>query len=398
MRIAFVTSESGLGGGETSLLNLIRAGNELWQSLLICPPGVLSDDARSHGIAVRNMDFPDAHLRLQMLPSFSWSAFRQMRQTIVAERIDILHAESLLALVYGGPAARTSGIPCVAIYHGYWPLQSRWARTLVASCCDSVYPVSRAVARELGFCSARASVVPLGFAQEFGSDLPDRREARTRLRLPINAHIVLQVGRFQPVKGQLTLLRAVELLFSRSGETDLMLLFAGGVLDVRDQESLDYREQIRALADRPDLRGHVLLLGHRRDIPLLMRAADIVVCPSDFETFGMNVIEAMAVGTPVIATDAGGPADLLKDRQTGRLVPPRDHSSLARAIDELLGDPVEAERMARAAQESAHVNYSPAVRARTLNTAYRLQLTAHSPRLSAFARRLFAVSCRLSAD
>jgi glycosyltransferase involved in cell wall biosynthesis len=129
-----------------------------------------------------------------------------------------------------------------------------------------------------------------------------------------------------------------------------------------------------------------------------MRAADVVVCPSDFETFGMNVIEAMAVGTPVIATDAGGPAELLKDRQTGRLVPPRDHSSLARAIDELLDNPAEAERMARAARETALVNYSPAVRVRTLNTAYSLQLTAYSPRLSAFARRLFAVNCRLSAD
>jgi glycosyltransferase involved in cell wall biosynthesis len=241
-------------------------------------------------------------------------------------------------------------------------------------------------------------VVPLGFAEEFGSDLPERREVRTRLGLPSDARIVLQVGRFQPVKGQLTLLRAVELMLSRRGGTDLMLLFAGGVLDAKDKESLDYHEQVRSLAARSDLRGHVLLLGHRKDIPLLMRAADVVVCPSDFETFGMNVIEAMAVGTPVIATDAGGPAELLKDRQTGRLVPPRDHSSLARAMDELLNNPAEAERMARAARETALVNHSPAVRVRALNTAYSLQLTAHSPRLSAFARRLFAVNCRLSAD
>jgi glycosyltransferase involved in cell wall biosynthesis len=124
-----------------------------------------------------------------------------------------------------------------------------------------------------------------------------------------------------------------------------------------------------------------------------MRAADIVVCPSNFETFGMNVIEAMAVGTPVVATDAGGPAELLKDRQTGRLVPPRDHASLARAIDELLGDPVEAKRLATAAQQTARERYSPAVRVCALNLEYERITAAARPSRNAECRIRDSATC-----
>ena len=129
----------------------------------------------------------------------------------------------------------------------------------------------------------------------------------------------------------MNLLRAAEQMVA-SGWQRLLVLFAGGVLDERDPCSMNYWQEIASAIRGRELVGRVRLLGHRSDIALLMRAADIVACPSEFETFGMNVVEAMAVGTPVIAARVGALPEIVTDGVTGRLVPAGDAQALASCI------------------------------------------------------------------
>src|SRR6185295_8709712 len=100
------------------------------------------------------------------------------------------------------------------------------------------------------------------------------------------------------------------------------------------------------------LAGRVSFLGWRRDVPEVLAELDVVVLPTvlDFEGTPLAVIEAMAAGRPVVATDVGGVAEVVRNGETGLLVPPRDDEALARAIDAQLSNTAAAASMAAAGQ------------------------------------------------
>ena len=99
------------------------------------------------------------------------------------------------------------------------------------------------------------------------------------------------------------------------------------------------------MAARPSLAGRVEFLGERGDVPALMAALDALLVPSWEEPFGRVVVEAMAAGTPVIATSRGGTAEIVADGVNGLLAPPRDAGAWAAVIERLLDEPGLRERL-----------------------------------------------------
>ena len=395
MRIAYITSMSGIGGGETGLLNTMQSTVALGHDpVLVCPPGALSQAAIERYLIVHTMDLPNVHLRGGFMPSVDVHVIRELRRTVVAERIDILHAESLLGLIYGGIVARLTGIPCVASYYGYWPLGLP-LRLVLRFLCDRVFPIARCVADELVqgavFTSDRMPIIPNELSPEFFSALPSKTDARKLTGLPAAVPIVMQIARFQKIKGQMTLIKAAEILL-RSANREVrsanepgvrrsdfglrtsscilpLFVFVGGVMS-QYRDEIEYRDEVMVRARQAPLADHVLFLGHRTDIPLLLRAADVFVNPSDYETFGMSVLEAAAVGTPIVATNVGGPASLLTDQKTGLLVPPQNPAAMAEAISSMLRDPARASGIAQQAQLEARKLYAPGTKARRLIAEY----------------------------
>jgi glycosyltransferase involved in cell wall biosynthesis len=263
----------------------------------------------------------------------------------------------------------------VATYHGYWPLKSRVNRLFLRWFCQRIYPVSKAVETELMTIFSngerRVQTIPLGVNTRFLEPLPPRQEARRHLGLPLVRPIVLHVARFQTIKGHHHLLDALALMVKEKGDSAPLVLFVGDVLKPPSKEELDCKARIECRAALPDLQPHVHFLGHRRDVPLIMRAADVVVSPSDFESFGMSLIEAMTVGTPVVATDAGGPSEIIEHGKTGLLVRPGDSGALAAGIRQVLAHSESSARMADAGREVALSRYCPQRRCATLLQEYR---------------------------
>ncbi|HRX86868.1 MAG TPA: glycosyltransferase [Phycisphaerae bacterium] len=170
--------------------------------------------------------------------------------------------------------------------------------------------------------------------------------ARDALGVGAGTAVLLWVGRMDPVKGLDTLLAAVDRLRQ---ERSVCLLLAG-----------DGPERGRVERDiaRRGLHGCVRLLGRRDDVPGLLRSADIFVFPSRTEGFPNAVLEAMAAGLPVVATNVAGCRDLVTDRSTGLLVPADDPAALAGAVDALLADPALAATLAQRAQEMVARDYT----------------------------------------
>jgi glycosyltransferase involved in cell wall biosynthesis len=147
------------------------------------------------------------------------------------------------------------------------------------------------------------------------------------LGIPAEALVLIEVARFAPQKGQAQLLRTVAGLRERCG--DVRLLFVG---------SGDTEEEVREEAERLGA-DWVTFLGSRRDVPELLSLADAAVLPSTGEGLPMSLIEAIAVGTPVIGTDVGDVRWLIETTAAGICVEPGDEEAFAAACERLLADP-----------------------------------------------------------
>ncbi|MFD2797259.1 glycosyltransferase family 4 protein [Promicromonospora vindobonensis] len=164
-----------------------------------------------------------------------------------------------------------------------------------------------------------------------------------------SAHVVL-VGRLSPRKGSDVALEAVARL-RRTGR-DVRLTLCGSVFAGYEW----FEDQLRARADEDDLAGAVQLVGYADPWAWFARG-DVVVVPSRVEPFGNVAVQAMLAGRPVVASRTQGLAEIVRDGETGLLVPPGDPAALADAIAALLDDPARAAALADAGRQDAGVRF-----------------------------------------
>jgi glycosyltransferase involved in cell wall biosynthesis len=288
-----------------------------------------------------------------------------LRERWGRERPDVVHALRWTSGLAALAAARDLRIPVVQSFdslgvaerrHGLIPPNTgterirlepaigRSVTAVLAGSSDTESDLTR-----LGVPRRSITVVPCGVdTGEFGPEGPvARRGDRPRLVTVTG----LQEHEHDPMA---TLLRAL----SRVPGAELI---AAGGPDRADLRSNRTYQQLAALADSLDVRGRVLFAGRlsRAAIPPLLRSADLFVSMSEYEPSGMACVEAMACGTPVIASAVGGgQADAVIDGTTGILVPPGRPALLAQRIRQLLGHPMLLEAFSVAAADRARSRYS----------------------------------------
>jgi len=172
---------------------------------------------------------------------------------------------------------------------------------------------------------------------------------RLRNELGVDNYFVwLAVGRFEEAKDYPNMLRAFSMIVSKKSNVVLLLVGRGSLL-----------EEVKKLAGALGMKDNVRFLGVRQDVPDLMNAADAFVLSSRWEGFGLVLVEAMSCQLPVVATDSGGPREILNGGKLGHLVPPGDSEALAAAMMKMMSLP-EAERqaMGRAGRAYIEANYS----------------------------------------
>jgi glycosyltransferase involved in cell wall biosynthesis len=169
---------------------------------------------------------------------------------------------------------------------------------------------------------------------------------------PIKGRHVLLAGRLSPVKGQDVGIAALAILWERG--IDATLHFAGAVFPGYEW----YEQELRAAEQFVGVDAHVVFHGHVRDLSPLYAFCDVVIVPSRSETFGNVAVEAMAVGRPVVASAIGGLIEIVRDGETGFLVPVDDPIALADALETILGDRVLAARFGSAGRARAVERFS----------------------------------------
>jgi glycosyltransferase involved in cell wall biosynthesis len=174
-----------------------------------------------------------------------------------------------------------------------------------------------------------------------------RMLVRSQLGLEANARLIAMVGTLKEVKGHRYMIEAMASLVPQY--PDLQVLFIG------DGE---LREELQAQVANLSLDEHIHFLGNRHDVPDLLAASDIFALPSLWEGLSMALLEAMASGLPIVASEVSGTVQAIIPNETGLLVPPGDVQKLTEAIRQLLSDPTHAQAMGAAARRRVEAEFS----------------------------------------
>ncbi len=323
-----------LGGGELMLTQLLRQPHDpaVAFTVIFLRDGPMVAEARAHGHDVRVVEAGRfRHLRQR------WAAVR----AIVAIAREV-HADALLAWMVAaqlmvGMASWLSGIPAVWYQVGLpqGDLLDRIATMLPARGVIVLSQAGAAAQQALRPRRPQRLVYPgVSLAAFDATLLPPPPAMRAALGVPPQGPLIGIVGRLQRWKGMHVVIAAMPEVLR--AHPDAHLLVVGGAHETEPEYARELAAQIAQLG----LGAQVTLAGFQRDIPRWMQAMDVVVHASDREPFGIVVIEAMALGKPVVAGSLGGPAEVITDGVDGLLAPYGDSAALARAITRFLDDPI----------------------------------------------------------
>jgi len=362
VRVLYLNHTALVSGGEHSLLGLMQGLPAEVEPLLACPRGPLATAARAASIPVIEIPGTDGSLKLhpwhtpRAIVELGRAAIR-LRATAKRVGADLVHANSIRAGLVASAVARIGGPRAVTHVRDHLPagaMSDVTLRTLVAG-SRVVIANSRYTASRIPPGRAEVRVIPNGVdVRRFAPPAPDSVTTRSSLGIDPSDFVLAVIGQITPWKGQDL---AIQVAGELSGSPPpVRLLLAGSVKFTSTATRFDNRAyigELRDLIDKLGLDDTVVFLGERDDVPDILAATDLVLVPSWEEPFGRAVIEAMAMGVPVIATDVGGPAEIIRDGIDGLLLPPRRPEVWAEAVRSLSAEPERRTEMGRRGREQA---------------------------------------------
>ena len=365
--ILFADHTAKLGGGEIALLNMVTHFDPAFYKpvVVLASNGPLATRLKAQGIETHILPISSdiIETRKDSIGFRTLLGGKVLKQCIMysvrlawfakVRRVDLIHTNSLKSDIYGGLAGRLSGIP--VLWHVRDHIDSQYLpwgvaaafRWLARVLPQAVVTNSQSTRRRLrANRAAQVAVVhsgivdqgfPLHMAVVHDGLNPKDYAATSKAGMPpLNgkAPIVVLVGRIAEWKGQHIFLKAASLVLKKYPEARFQIVGA----PLFGEE--DYERSLQTLTRELHIEDNIDFLGFREDVSDLLAQADIVVHASTLgEPFGQVVIEGMAAGKPVIATDGGALPEIIESGRTGLLVPMGAAPAMAEAISSILENP-----------------------------------------------------------
>jgi len=306
---------------------------------------------------------PELKKDISLIEDFK--AFRKILALIKKEKPDIVHTHLAKAGALGRMAAKLSGVPIIIhtfhghVFDGYFGyLKTKMIvliERLLAHFTTKIITISDKVRKDVIerhriSNNSKATTIPLGLElSPFLEANKYRGHLRKELGLLDNTPLIGIVARLVPIKGHQYFLEAAAQV-TKVYPTAKFLIIGDGEL----------RRQLEDHVKRSGMQENTIFSGFRKDLTKIYADLDIVVLSSLNEGLPVTVIEALAAAKPVVATDVGGTGDLIEDKITGLLVPPRNSKALAEGILYLLSNPEEGIRMGKNGQRKVYpaLNYT----------------------------------------
>jgi len=361
----YVVDHLEVGGTQAHLLRVVSRLDRRRFEPMVCalsPRGALRATVEAKGVPVF-----DGGLRGTLLGASGLRVLWRLARLFRRERVDVAHAYLFHPNVLAPVAARLARVPAVVVskrsLDRYPRAATRWACQLGNALADRIAVNADAVARfvrEEEGCPARKMVlIPNGVGEDVLGARGDRGRARELVGEPPGGLVVGTVSRLAWKKGIEYLLDAVPRVLDSVPAVHFVIVGDGPLM-----------AQLEARARGLGVDAQVRFLGARHDVLELLPAFDLFVLPSVVEGMSNALLEAMAVGLPVVATDVGGNSEVVVDGESGLLVPAADAPALAAAVVKLLQSPELASEMAQAGRRRVAERYPESAMVRRLEDLY----------------------------
>lgn len=324
-------------------------------------------------------EYYDVNISPGLSPLDDWRTSNYLAHLNSKFHFDIIHAHGFKASVPARLAAWRTGIPGV-VYTSHNMVDQNWTglrrkiywkmERSLAKVTDKLIVVSEAMKERFiqeGIPASRVELVHNGISLK-PYELPlDREAKRAQLGVAPGQTMIVCPARLIPSKGVDLLLEAVRKMGETRSLNSLQVLVLGdGPL----------RAELENSAATLGLKDTVRFLGHRKDMPEVLKAADLFVLPSLAEGLPLSILEAMAAGCPVVASNVGGIPDAIRHGENGFLVNPGDAGALARALEFILSNPERRQAYASQARQNAITRFSSE---RMVEDVYRIYETCLMP-------------------
>ncbi|MEA2684642.1 MAG: hypothetical protein QOK05_2970 [Chloroflexota bacterium] len=373
-RVVYLDHCARISGGELAMLRLLPAMEQVDCHVILGEEGplvgrllsrhvsteVLPLGSRARNLSRSSVTAPD----LPVLTTLQTALYiLRLTRRLRRLRPDLVHTNSLKSLVYGGVAGRLAGVPVVChvrdrLSDDYLPAQaSMLVRGILKRFARAVITNSHAT-REALRVDVAATEIPSPVTYD-----PVRQVARRSGGSASEGLTVTMLGRLAPWKGQHLFIEAFAAAFPAGGARALVV----GGAQFGEQE---YEADMLRLASALGIAARVEFLGHVDDVDAVLDRTDILVHASvGIEPFGLVVAEGMAAGLAVVATDVGGPSEIIEDGVSGVLFRTGDPEDLARVMRLLADQPELRARLGTGARAAAR-RFAPEVIAREVNDLY----------------------------
>jgi L-malate glycosyltransferase len=396
VKVLYASHTATVSGGERSLLGLLAGlpHGDLEQAVAELGAGSVHIAGTAGSLRLHPLHTPRAASQLLLS---SW----QLRRVVARQRPHLVHANSVRAGIILSLARVRAAAGVVHVRDCLPPSAAAGASMrLIASSARAIIANSRYTARSVRALAPNAPVEVVYNAVDLAKWDPARADhARERARLGQAGRRALVLGvvaQLSPWKGQDTAIEALARVRELGVDAHLLLVGAAKFIDRATRfDNQAYVAGLRELIERRGLRDRVSWLGERSDVPELMAAMDILLLPSWEEPFGRSLIEAMAMRTPVIATNVGGPPEIVEPGVQGFLAPPRDPAAWAEAIMELAEDPGRRSQMGLAGRATAERRFSLPAHVRAILAVYERAIGASAASGGARRRARYGVVSNL---
>jgi glycosyltransferase involved in cell wall biosynthesis len=367
-QVAFVEPYyESITGAQQSMLPLLTDTDSFDATLVVPSEGALADEARERGVSVDVVGLPakldrsgdellDPHPASLLSTAAAVATYQRRILRYLRERdYDAVYCNSIKAVVLFGPAAKLLGIP--VLWYVRIDTSISGLDVLAYHLADHVVTISDGTKTRFDGPLTRGGKATTIYT---GVDLDEFSPASADdSAFPFadrTGPIIAEVGTIQPRKGQHHLVDAVGRVADSLG--DFELVFAGEATDEAYKHGSDYAEDLRRRVEDAGIADRTTFLGWCDDVPALLSAIDLFVLPSYNEGLPRSILEAFALGVPVVATPAGGTRELVEQGENGFVVPKGSTDDLAAAVERLGSDPELRDRMGRNARRTVVERFS----------------------------------------
>ncbi|MFH2138505.1 MAG: glycosyltransferase family 4 protein [Candidatus Omnitrophota bacterium] len=367
-KILYISHTSEIAGAEKSLLCLLKGLDQkvFTPIVILTGNGPLVEQIKSMNIKTHL--YPLANIKKKNLGTvFSYlKTLRWLIKVIKLEKISLIHCNMYISNQYAVIASLFTKVPLVCHIRNiitkpcYYNNFLFLTKTLIANSSATELSYSKYLRN-----TQKSIVIYNSVSLDESYSTASAGSFREKYGIEKDAFLIGYVGQIKKAKGIHFLIKAMDLLVKQYSQ--VRLLIAGDISISKESNCFSY---LKELSKTLNLEQNIVFSGFINNTRELYSTMDILVLPSEKEPFGRVLIEAMAVGKPVIGTCSGGAPEVVEDGVTGLLVPPGNPEALAKAISEMINNPARAKLFGQKGKERVEKLFNERTNTRQLERIY----------------------------